>query len=180
LQIAAMLGKQQPLFVETAEVVEGVASHDGEKAYIVALCLDLLLKFRIGDPKTFAQVAESRVTGGGGKNDPLWQRRFWELSAQFYDRATLADDATRARIEVARTYERDSEEALNRTPPSNLLAMGFLWHAVEAYRRVSGTGTDRERVHLQLLECQKRAVNEIPPTPIGAFDPSDLARQSRD
>ncbi len=125
LQLAATLGRQQPLFEQTAAVLEGVSSSPSVKPHNLARCLDVLLKFGIGDPQIFAGVAESRATGDESRNNPLWQRRFWELAAKFYDRAKLSHDAKRARFEVARTFEADAEAALNRTPPSHLVAMRF-------------------------------------------------------
>jgi hypothetical protein len=181
LQIVAMLGRQQPLFEQTAAVVEGIASDGNEKAYTVARCLDLLLKFGIGNPQTLAQIAETRATGDESRNKPLWQRRFWDLVAKFYDRAKQADDAKRARIEVAKTFEAEAEEALRRnSPPSHLVATTFLENAIQAYRRVPGTEADRDRVHRQLLDCQKKAVNEIRTTTAGTIDLSDIAHQSMD
>ena len=181
LQLAAMLGRQQPLFGETAAVVEGIASDNARETFVVAPCLDLLLKFGIGNPQTLAQVAESRATGDESRNKPAWQKRFWEIAAKFYDRAKLTGDARRARIEVAKTFEAEAEEALNRaSPPSRLVAVEFLERAIQAYRRVSGTEADRERVHRQLVDCQRKAVNEIRTTTAGTMDLSDLAHRSID
>ena len=88
LQISAMLGRQQ-LFQETASVVEGIVTNT-EARYIIAACLDLMLKFGIGDPNTLARLSESRATDDEAKDKPLWRRRFWELAVKFFGRAKPA------------------------------------------------------------------------------------------
>ena len=61
------------------------------------------------------------------------------IRAKFYDRAELADDANRSRIGVAKTFEAEADEALNRdSAPSHLIAMSFLEQAIQAYRRACG------------------------------------------
>jgi len=176
-----MLGRQQQLFQETASVVESIVTDSSTAGYIFAECLNLLLKFGIGDPKTLAQLTELRATGDESKDKPIWRRRFWEFAVRCYERAKLPDDSQRAGIEVAKTFMAEAEEALNRrSPPSHLVAMSFLENALQAYRRVPGTEAEREKVHRQLLDCQKKAVGEIRTTNAGTIDLSDIARQSID
>lgn len=180
LQISAMLGKQQ-IFQETASVVESIVTDSNTARHIVAVCLDLLLKFGIGDPRGLARLSESRAAGGESKDKPIWRRRFWGLAVRFYERAKLPDEARRAGIEVAKTFEAEAEDALNRrSPPSHLVAMSFLENAIQAYRRVPGTDVNRKNVHQRLLDCQKKAASEIPSVTIGTYDVSEIANHSRD
>ncbi len=180
LQIAAMLGRQQPLFEQTLTVIEDACADDDQKDYVVALCLDLLLKFRARDAEKFAELAKARANSDKTKSSELWQRRFWELAAKWYDRADRSDDARTARIEVAKSFEREADDALSReNAPSVLVAMSFLENAMQAYRRVADTEADRERVHRRLLDVGQKAISEFPTFTLEAIDLSDCANAAK-
>jgi hypothetical protein len=180
LQIAASFFKQQPVFEETLAQVTAIACDDDQPPYIVAASLDLLLQYESPDPEKLARIAQSRATCDESKDKPLWQRRFWEHAARFFEWANRPDDANRARTEVALTFEREADEALRRNPPSYLTASKWLHDAVQSYRRVSGADAECGRVHLQLVEYQKKARKELVTCRSGPIDLSKSARSAED
>jgi len=178
LQIAAMLGKQQVLFEQTMSTVDEVASDVAQPNFVSARCLDVILRFDMPEPERLARVAESRAASAAAS--PNWQRRFLDLAGRFYNRAGKEDDASRCGIETAKLFEREAGEVLGGASPSRfLVAAHSLESAIQAYRRVTGTDADRERVHLHLVEIQKNASAAIPTFKSEPIDLSDAGRASR-
>jgi Domain of unknown function (DUF4209) len=178
LQLGAKLGSGQPLFEKAVRVVDDIASDMAQTNYVSASCLGLILRFNKNDPERFARISDSRATDAGEAT--VWRRRFLELGVAFYRRAGMERDANRCGIEIAKSFEDEAAVVLGKDSSTGALtAAHFITCAIQAYRRVPGTETERERLHLQLVEIQKTAGKAIPRFKSDPVDVSELQRSAR-
>ncbi len=163
MQVAGMLGRNQPLFAKVVDKVRGLTRKD-HASYLVAPAMDLLLEANVCDMAELAEFAMERAqerepdANDGG----VWQIRFFGLAEKFYSRNKDEEKSRTAIIKMAETYETIADQRSAQGVPGNHVAMDWLEKAIQVLRRVPATEAERDRLHKKLLTVQQVAVREFP------------------
>lgn len=159
LQLAAQVDRHGPLPVEVVTRIEAIAGQPELPHYTLSTCLRVLWNARRGDRSLAYQRAVDRARNMCDvAPNPIWERAFWELAADFADAKSDLAARRNALIEVARTFEREATQA-----PTQANAAHFWEQAVQAYRKVPDGQPDRDRCHRELLRAQERIRGEMIP-----------------
>lgn len=177
LQVAAFLGKEREPFSSTRLQVVALALDEEQANVIACSSLEILGDFGADDPKHLAELSEKRAKRKD--TSPIWQRNFWEHARKWHLRAGDDSRATSALAEIAKTFEREADEAPSNSAPSHIRTAHFLECALQAYRRVPDCEKEREHIHRRLLEAQEKAAGELQSFST-EVDLSDAVGQSRE
>ena len=165
INLAALLGKKAQLFNSVIVHIESLLDkYDGEDPLFLSVKLmELLQKYRQGDPVKYAALSEQVAIRA--ESEHSWQRArdYWQIKAQWHLLQNDLDSQRAALLLVAETYVKESEDALNQTPPSYQDAYTHIEKAIEALRRIGGTKERVEQLHKFLIEYQQKAVTEMKP-----------------
>lgn len=170
VQLALLLGPSSDLRATIVERITQLAETGNLQHCTLADCLRVLSSSRVGDPARLHGIVKQRVELISSTTpNPIWEQGFWDIAAGFAKQ--MKDDALSraALIELARAIEREAENA-----PSQAIAAHHWERALQAYRRVSGTKPEQDRVHQNLLTAQEQISQEMVPAGGGSVDISDL------
>lgn len=175
LQLAGKLGTSGPLLPEIVSRIRSLAEKPSTDRCTVADCMRVLLAQRRGDAVAFHRLCVRHAEQiKSNSPNPLWERGFWDLGAEFAKNAKDADGQRAAQLASAATFEREADRA-----PMHVIAVGFLEQALQAYRKIKGAKEHCTRVHRKLLESQAEVHDELVPLASDPIDITDLVTQSR-
>lgn len=172
--LAAQIDRKGPLLSDLVGRISAIVQSEELINCSLATCLDALLRSRIADGPLLHGIAsrQARRIAANGPN-PLWERRFWEIAARFASQAHSSNGEREAMIEIAKTFEAEADNV-----SLHALKAHFLEYALHQYRKISGTETDRSRVHSQLLEAQSKIRDEMIPIADESVDISQIVDAS--
>ena len=160
MQLGARLGRTQPPFSDTLKLVE-VALMDlagTENELVSADLLDLIEKFKVGDPARWGQHAELLANRCASAGKPFFARRYWDY-AQLFWRASGNDRAAKAAaVAGAETFVMEAEAALARPRPSYGSAGSLTAEAVDALRKAGGSKKRIGVLKRRMLSYQRESV----------------------
>ncbi len=169
LNIALSLGKNNPTLGNVNQAIEAeLESKAGDPTYLTQRLLQYLWQAKIKEqsPKWAALSEAAAVVAETEQN---WDRavNYWEMCAQWHEASGVVEEARRAKLLAGEVYVRHADSILARPEQfaPNMHAKHWLEKAVAAFRLVptAEARQRKEEVHRQLLECQKKAVNELIP-----------------
>lgn len=167
--------------------IEAVLDHyNGEDSlWLSAKLMELLQEYRLGDPTTYAVLAEKAATLAESADDWRRARAYWEIKAKWHLIEKDAEKELAASMLAAETYVKAAEDALKENSPSHLRASHFMQQAIEAFRTIRGTREETanakarsEEVHKQLLQYQEESRKELIASS-HKVDISELVEQAR-
>ncbi len=162
LRLARKIGYQnEVVFAHIEEVLDRYQGED--PLWLSAKLMELLQENRFGDPAKYATLSEKAANLAKTHCDWRRARTLWHIKAKWH---RIEQDFTKefaASMSAAETYVKEAESALQRTPPSYMVAADFLQRAVEAFRRIGGVDAKAraEDVHKLLLQYQEETRNEM-------------------
>ncbi len=164
IRLAASLGRAGDPFKKTVDFIEGALDgHDGEQdpSFPLTDLMRLLQDYGQGDPAKYGGSVQSEATRAEAENEWAQARAYWEIRARWSQMEGDEDGRRQALVKAAETYVKESEEALNRTPPSYLVASSHLTRAIEGLRRAGGQRERVEELRHVLLGYQRQRRNEM-------------------
>ena len=134
---------------------------DGNPSLLFAKLMKLLQSKKKGEPSKYAVLAEKAATCAETASDWCKAREYWGIKREWH---LMAKDIQKARetwINICETYVKEAEDATKRTFPSYSEASRHLQHAIDAFRKISGTQERVEETHRKLLGYQELIKNEL-------------------
>ncbi|NEO13167.1 MULTISPECIES: DUF4209 domain-containing protein [unclassified Moorena] len=130
--------------------------------------MELLQEHKCGEPVKYAALAEKAATLAESIYNWEIARRFWSIKAVWHRMDKDYSKERAASMSAAETYVKDADSALERTPPSYMVASQFLQQAVKAFRSIRGTKEETvdakakaNELHKRLLQYQEKSRNEM-------------------
>ncbi|HLP91505.1 MAG TPA: DUF4209 domain-containing protein [Nostocaceae cyanobacterium] len=176
--------KFEVIFAYIEEVLDRYKGEDPK--WLSVKLMELLLEYRLGDPKKYATLAEKAAQLAESNHDWRRARNHWEIKAQWHLIEKDGKEERKAQMQAAETYVTEANDALKRNPPSYLVASHFMQKAIEAFRKVRGTKEETidaknraEEVHKLLLQYQEKSGSELIAVSHKGVDISVEAEQAR-
>ncbi len=154
---------------EVVECIEELLQkyNGSDSLFLSCELMKILLDMKVGDPASYAPMADTAAATAEGKREGLQARAYLEVLARWYARGKDIAKEQSVWLRYAETYVQEAEDALSRPTPSYGVAAHFLQEAIEALRnRVPGSGERQQELHHLLLEYQQKAVAELKSTSV--------------
>jgi hypothetical protein len=163
LQLAAYLGKDRPHFLKVIDYIESVLDkYQGEDPlFLSEAMMSLLLEYRIGDPGKYAALAEKAALRAEEAHAWHNARLYWDVKARWHALEKNAEGQRSARIAIAETYVKASEDALRGANPNHFVAWSHLRSAIDVLRTIPQTRERVAELHKLLLEYQRVSPTEM-------------------
>jgi hypothetical protein len=161
LQLAGKIGRDKPLYQKISTAIQDVVRRiAGEsEAFRARNYLQLIRRYRCGNPAEFAAIAEGIATAV--VNDPYRARAYWEVASDLWHDAKNTEREKDARLAAARTYIVEAESRMLGQMPSALTAAGLLADGIEALRRAGEAKEKIESLRKRLSEIQQASTGEM-------------------
>lgn len=154
LRLARKIGYQaEVVFAHIESVLDRYQGED--PLWLSTKLMELLQEYRFGESAKYAALAEKAATLAELTSDWPRARTLWNIKAVWHRMEKDYSKEFVASMSAAETYVKEAESALERTPPSYMVASHFLQYAVEAFRNIRGT---RE----ETVDAKARAEGEHP------------------
>lgn len=89
-------------------------------------------------------------------------RRCWQLTIDWYRKLKNSDKEHDCSINHAESYVKEANFKLSLEEHSKyFVAVSFLTHAIEAFRRIKGQQERVQDIHKKLLECEEKSVDDF-------------------
>lgn len=163
IYLACLLGKSEDLY-KRAEIclLEATKEAAGEPRGLFCFRLmDLLMYFRIGDPKEFGPIALKIAEVLQIQKDLYRARPYWEIAAKWQGLAKNIEGKKAALLSAAETYVAEAESRLEGNSPSRIAAAHLLVQGIEALRRAGGDPTRIRELRKRLAGYQKESLSEM-------------------
>lgn len=163
LYLAGVLGKSKERFDRVTEAIVESARRAGTepRGFFCCKMLELLLRFKIGDPKEFGPIAETVARQAHSDGEWRRARHYWLVAADWRKREKDIDRERAARTSAAETHVSEARSKIGAADASGMAASHHLSRGIEALRRV-GTSPERIEELKQLLAgFQKAALGEM-------------------
>lgn len=160
------------------EIDAMVSRHRGEDPLYLSLRLiRLLLEFRHGDYRRFAQYAGCAATAAERTGDFWRARDHYQLAAECYRSVGDVDAEAAALRDSAEALVKEAESARSQSGRGAMVAAAVLSDAVEAMRQAPGGKERASELHERLLVFQAEAVAELKPLST-SIDATELVNRS--
>jgi Domain of unknown function (DUF4209) len=182
LRLAATIGKRRKPFKEVVKFIDGLIRRSApeDSGLLTARAMELLLEHGEGDATELIRISKELALRAEKNENWLFARTYWDLNAQWNERAKRKKDAQEARIRSAETFLSDSEAALGRDQSSYFTAAHFLSQGLEALRRAGASRERLEEIHKKLLQYNKRSTDELREYAAPEIDISALVAKASD
>ncbi|SDO18227.1 protein of unknown function [Paenibacillus sp. yr247] len=178
-QLAVLLGRKNTPYTQTIELIERtlVKYDDEDPLFLSSSLMEILLEQRKGDAEKYAQLAPKLARRSEEEGNWHKARTYWDLSSRWNTQTQNNEEKRSSLLSLAETYVKESEEAISKDHPSYMLASGYLQQAIEAFRRIGGTGDRVAELHRTLLMYQKQSISEMGTI---SSDSIDLSKHQED
>lgn len=162
-QLANQLGKTGEPFQKVIAYIEDVLDRlNGEDPlWFSNRLMGLLLEARMGDSGKYSALAERIASTAVATRDWRRARDYWEIEAQWLERANQVEDQAKVRLLAAETYISEAKDRLAEQPPNYMIVARELGIAIEAMRRLNAPKEMINQVHKMLLETQEKSAGEM-------------------
>ncbi len=163
LQLAMLLGKQNPQVTEVVAHIRGVLNRfDGVYAkFLPARLIQILLAYGQGNCQELKSIAETEAKRAESEEDWPRVQEYLNIEARCYELCREPESRRVAQIAAAEVYVKEAEAALQREEPSYLAASTFITKAIEALRSVGNVQDRIDELHRVLLEYQSQIEPEL-------------------
>ena len=176
VQLATMVGRSDGFLPDIVLRITQLCERPELSHCTLDSILTILSRAAGVDSSKLYRIAVARAQSiSAGIQPRNWERRFWELAADF---ARLLKDGTAerdARRAAIRTFEREAEMS-----PLQAVATQYWQMALKGYRNIVGADSDRERVHQRLLAAQSQIKAQMSPICDFSDDITELVNAARD
>ena len=161
--LSASLGKKNHHFQDViAEIETALNKYQGnDPLFLSAKLMELLQKYRQGDPEKYATLAEKMAINAESEKNWYKARNYWQIKAKWHVLEQNSNSERNALLNAAETYVRESEDFINALEPLYIDASSNLEKAIEAFRRIGGHQERVSELHKTLLAYQQQAVKEM-------------------
>jgi hypothetical protein len=174
-QLASRVERHGALFEQIVNQISRLTENPEIPHCTVATCLDVLLAFRGGDASKLHKRAVDRARGvASPQPNPIFEQRFWNLAAGFAAQNEDAESRRAALLEVAKSFERQAQASSQKG-----VAAHFWEMALQTYRKLDGTDSERERAHRELLNAQEGVRAEMISVDSGPINITELVTTAR-
>lgn len=139
----------------------------------------LLIEIHKGDFQKYCDLSKNIAQQAEKMGNFYRARAYWETNARWNKLNNDAENERIALIQVAETYVKEVEIAINKDNPSYLTAVHHQQKAIEAYRRIGGLKHRVDKLHETLLYLQEKTMGEMK-TISTKVDIGDLVKDSID
>jgi hypothetical protein len=164
LRLAAGLGKggTEPRIRVLGEIDAMLQRHRGtDPLYLTMRLTRLLLEFKHGDFRQFAEYAKTAATSADAAGDFWRAKEYHQLAADCLRTAGDTDGEVSALRSSAESLVKESETAHKQSGRGAMVAASVMSDAVEAMRQVPGARERAAELHERLLHLQKESVAEL-------------------
>ena len=163
-QLAAALRRQE-LFDRVLNAVQQMLDKyaGSDPLYLSAKLLELLLKYRRGDPTACAEVADTAATASERVGDLHRAATYLELKAAWQRRADDGAGANDTLTRIGENWANAAEKAATGDAPVFSQAVMHAQRALEALQKAAGTRDRRREIHSALLRYQEASLKELKP-----------------
>ncbi|WP_191556434.1 DUF4209 domain-containing protein [Metabacillus idriensis] len=139
------------------DIDKSYKSHETTK---VKYLVELIIKITRDDLQKYIEILT--VLANIEEKEENWSlaRELWNLCSNCLTIIKRFDKRDQVKQASANTYVMEAEKALKETS-SYFIAAAHLQSAIESYRRIEGTTEIVNKLHIKLLEYQKKAVAEL-------------------
>lgn len=158
VQLALKIHRGTPeLLTSVTDAVERIIQKrsDAETKWGCADLMRLLLKAETGEASKYTKLSKELATRAEGRRDWSVARTYWTVEADLHNLVGNDVECRSACIQVAETYVREADSALQRPTPSHGACASLLMRAVEALRKIPGTKARVEELHQRILREQE-------------------------
>jgi hypothetical protein len=185
LQLAVYLGKSGPYFLKVIAYIESVLdTYQGEDPlFLSEAMMRLLLEYQIGDPVKYAALAEKAALRAEKGHDWHRARLYWDVIARWHASAKNFEGQRTARLAIAETFVKASQDAVRGSNPNHFVAWGHLHSAIDILRTIPQTRERVAELHKLLLEYQALSTTEMKSvfTPFGEVSEiTELSERARE
>ncbi len=161
-QLAVALRRME-LVDRVLAVVDGMLQKyaGSDPLYLSAKLMELLLKYRKGDPAACARIAETAAAASEAKGDLHRASTYLELKATWQRRANDAAGANETLKRIGENWASLAEKAASGEKPAFSDAVMHAQRALEALQKAAGTRDRRRVVHAALLRYQEGSLNDL-------------------
>lgn len=162
-QIGAQIGRFKSFHQKAIQAIEeAIVRHEAtENSLRCARLMHMLLADGVGDPKRYAQLAETLALRMEAIPDWHFAREYWQLRGGWNAKDGKDEDARSAQLKIANTYVKLAEGFTTQAPPSYLGASHWMAKAVHTLREAKADAEEIKCAHQRLLDFQKRGMREF-------------------
>lgn len=163
LVIGSLMGrKNEPWKKAEAALVSAIGSSVADRErFFAARLLDIAVDLGAGEAASLVVVARTHGDRAHAATDPCAERQYRLIEADLCRRAKDSDGEGRAMLLAAETYVVESEAALRRAQPSNMVAADFLARGIEALRQARAPADRVRELRARLADLQQASVSEL-------------------
>ncbi|MDP1655682.1 MAG: DUF4209 domain-containing protein [Hylemonella sp.] len=160
------------------EIEAMVQRHRGtDPLYLTLRLTKLLLEFKHGDSRQFAEFAKAAAVAAEDAKDFWRAKDYYQLAAECHRAAGDADGESAAMRCSAESLVKEAELAHKQPGRGAMVAASVLSDAVEAMRQVAGGRERAAELHERLLLLQQESVTELKPIST-SIDTTELVQRA--
>jgi hypothetical protein len=157
-RLSATLGKKAGAYDKVVSHIESVLDkyNGDDPLFLSAKLMKLLLESRHGDPVKYSAICSIVAQQSEVHRNYRRARDYWEIKSKWEALAKNTAEEKSAKINVAETFVKEAAQKA-----SALVAAKWLEQAIQVYRRIGGQKERIDEIHAQLVEVQKRTIEEM-------------------
>jgi hypothetical protein len=128
---------------------------------LCARLMESLLATKSGPVDKYAALSERLARRYAKAKQWDFSQQYWQLAAQWHQRAKRSEKAASARLSAAETMEKKAEDNLLGSTPSYSFAAHWMGRAFEAMRQAKAPADRVEQLHRRFIELERLATAEI-------------------
>lgn len=162
LYLASRLGLGKPLFERISNRLQEVIREKAPQSVDFLCCqlMDLLVRFRVGEPAEFADLASGIAKRIPKDGDPHLKRGYWEIATELYKLAKDNEAGNDARLAAAETYVEEAVLRKDGERGSYIAAASILSNGIEALRQAKADPERVAELRKRLSEYQEKSLEE--------------------
>jgi hypothetical protein len=162
LHLAASLGRNSGKFGEVIARIESLVNRHQPTGPFIEHFLELLYEYHEGEPAQYAAIAEALAIFDQNRGEWYLARASWNAAARWHRLGKETESSERCLLNQAECYVLEADDL----PESSrgmrkVLAARHLQSAIEALRRVPGTESRQNELHIRMLELQASSSDEL-------------------
>jgi hypothetical protein len=153
---------------------------EAPSSFFAAKLMALLIELDRGATVVYTPLAERLARSAKQRCEWRHARTYWERKAAWDALMGRVEQQRAALFAAANTYVGEADAALGQEPPDYFVASVHLRDGIEALRSIGNTQEQVEALHMRLLECQERAMENMSHYEFELPDFTSEAAQARD
>jgi hypothetical protein len=176
-----LLGRKGPYLQKSVAYVEDLIDrHAQNEALLAARMMEILLRYRQGDPAKYAALAHEMGDQHEAHHNWFIAEDYWNIEAKWHAMAGDAEQERVAKMRAAETYVHQAEDLIQVKPPSYISATAQIERAIEAYRRIGNADQRIQELRRLLASYQKESMKEMRAHSVEVPDAGKLVERAID